>query len=216
VSRAKATSTVLRFPTHAPDLADDDASRDPEAEWVARARRDDMNAWAMLYRAHHGSVFRHVLCLTGSTSAAEDLTQETFARALVALRSFGGRSSVRTWLHGIALNLVRTTYRSRERAGRAQDQLMQIQATQLVDADLDRDLARGHRTRLLYAMLDKLSVSLREAFVLRYVEGLSAGEAAAQLGIEPGTVRVRAHRARELLEAELAQIHADSDSESVR
>ena len=65
MSRAKATSTVLRFPTQPSDFADDDAARDPEAEWVARARRDDMAAWAMLYRAHHGSVFRHVMCLTG-------------------------------------------------------------------------------------------------------------------------------------------------------
>jgi DNA-directed RNA polymerase specialized sigma24 family protein len=52
-------------------------------------------------------------------------------------------------------------------------------------------------------------VSLREAFVLRYLRGLSANEAAEVLGIEPGAVRVRAHRARELLESELAQLRVD-------
>ena len=211
MSRAKATSTVLQFPVPTPEPVHEATSRgDTESELVARARRDDMTAWALLYRAHHGSVFRHVLALTGRASVAEDLTQETFARALVSLRNFTGRSTLSTWLHGIALNLVRTDYRSKERAVRAQDQLMLIQATQeLAGGELDRDLARTQRAQVLYGLLDKLSVSLREAFVLRYLRGLSANEAADVLGIEPGAVRVRAHRARELLESELAQLRVD-------
>ncbi len=209
MSHAKATSTVLQFPVAAPEPVRD-ASPVGEAELVARARRQDMTAWALLYRAHHGSVFRHVLALTGRSSVAEDLTQETFARALVSLRNFTGRSTLSTWLHGIALNLVRTDYRSKERAVRAQDQLMLIQATQeLAGGELDRDLARTQRTQVLYGLLDKLSESLREAFVLRYLRGLSANEAAEVLGIEPGAVRVRAHRAREILETELAQLRID-------
>ena len=214
MTRAKATSTVLPFPTGSrdvqPPITQVDAPVDSDDELVQRARRDDMTAWALLYRSHHGSVFRHVLCLVGTSSAAEDITQETFARALVSLRSFSGRSSFATWLHGIALNLVRTDWRSKERAVRAQDQLVMIQATQeLASGELDRDLARTRRTQLLYGLLEKLTVSLREAFVLRYVRGLSANEVAEILGIEPGTVRVRAHRARELLEAELVQLRVD-------
>jgi len=214
VTSAKATRTVLPFPKGARDTAPStpEASDrvDADDELVQRARRDDMTAWALLYRSHHGSVLRHVLCLVGTSGAAEDITQETFARALVSLRSFSGRSSFATWLHGIALNLVRTDWRSKERAVRAQDQLVLIQATQeLASGELDRDLARTRRTQMLYGLLEKLTVPLREAFVLRYVRGLSASEAGAVLGIEPGTVRVRAHRARELLEAELAQLRFD-------
>ncbi|HET6581877.1 MAG TPA: RNA polymerase sigma factor [Nannocystaceae bacterium] len=208
--RAKATNTVLQFPGGAPADADETERVDIDAELVERARRDDMTAWALLYRSHHGSVFRHVLGLVGTATAAEDITQETFARALVSLRGFTGRSTFATWLHGIALNLVRSDWRSKERAVRAQDQLSLIQATQeLAGGELDRQLARTRRTAVLYGLLEKLSIPLREAFVLRYVRGLSASEAGAILGIEPGAVRVRAHRARELMETELARLRMD-------
>lgn len=197
----------MPFPGHACPA---DRGVDDEAELIERARRDDMTAWALLYRRHHGSVLRHVLHLTGKSSIAEDLVQETFARALVALANFSGRSTFRTWLHGIAINLVRNDYRVAQRAARAQDQLVAVEAVrELAAGELDGELARARRTEVLYGLLARLSDALREAFVLRYVEGLSAAEAGAVLGIEPGTVRVRAHRARELLDAELARIYAD-------
>jgi RNA polymerase sigma-70 factor (ECF subfamily) len=210
----KQSRTVVPFPgASSPEVR----AEDEESALIERARRDDMTAWALLYRRHHGSVLRHVLHLTGKSSVAEDLVQETFARALVALASFSGRSTFRTWLHGIAINLVRNDYRVTQRAARAQDQLVAIAAVrELAAGELDGDLARTRRTEVLYGMLARLSDALREAFVLRYVEGLSAAEAGAQLGIEPGTVRVRAHRAREMLDAELARIYAgDGGSQEV-
>jgi RNA polymerase sigma-70 factor (ECF subfamily) len=186
------------------------AQDDDEADLIARAKARDPSAWAALYRRHHAPLFRHVLHLVGRSNIAEDLTQEAFARALVSLASFSARSSLSTWLHGIALNLVRTEYRSGERASRAQSQLAHQLAASATDcAGPERDLAQSHRTSLLYAMLDKLTPALREAFVLRYVEGSSANEAAEVLGIEPGAVRVRAHRAREQIEAMLAELHDD-------
>jgi RNA polymerase sigma-70 factor (ECF subfamily) len=212
VLESKASRTVVPFPGRAAAAEPCEPTRVElsESDLIERARREDMTAWALLYRRHHGTVLRHVLHLTGKSSIAEDLVQETFARALVALGTFSARSSFRTWLHGIAINLVRSDYRRVQYAARAQDQLIAIEAMRdLADGELDRDLARARRTELLYALLDKLSDALREAFVLRYVEGLSAAEAGAQLGIEPGTVRVRAHRARELIDGELARLHAD-------
>lgn len=196
--------TVLPFPPR----GDASAMDDDEAALVERARTHDASAWSVLYRRHHAALFRHVLYLVGRSNVAEDLTQETFARALVSLPSFVGRSSFTTWLHGIALNLVRTNYRSHERATRAQDQLSRIHATHGAFVEPEGELADQHRTRVLYAMLDKLTAPLREAFVLRYVHGMTAAEAATALGIEPGAVRVRAHRAREQLEAEVARLHA--------
>jgi RNA polymerase sigma-70 factor, ECF subfamily len=209
VLEPKPSRTVVPFPGHGGARAPGEAELG-EDELIDRARREDMTAWALLYRRHHGTVLRHVLHLTGKSSIAEDLVQETFARAVVALPSFSGRSSFRTWLHGIAINLVRGDHRSSQRAARAQDQLLAIEAArELAEGQLDHELARTRRTQVLYGLLAKLSDALREAFVLRYLEGLSAAEAGAQLGIEPGTVRVRAHRARELLDSELARLHAD-------
>ena len=185
---------------------------EPTAALLERARRDDMAAWSLLYRTHYRGVLRHVCSLVGSQGVAEDLTQETFARAFAGLRSFGGKSTFSTWLHGVGLNVVRGYWRSRSRTERTQQELELVAATrELASGDLDRDdldrnYQRHRRVQVLYTVLDELSEGLREAFVLRYIEGLSAAEAGQQLGVEAGAVRVRAHRARKHVETRLAAL----------
>src|SRR5687767_7965127 len=69
---------------------------------VARARAGDLRAWSQLYQHHFDRVFRRLCHLVGQAAIAEDLTQETFARAVVALPGFDGRAALSTWLCGIA------------------------------------------------------------------------------------------------------------------
>jgi RNA polymerase sigma-70 factor (ECF subfamily) len=182
-------------------------SEDPTAALIDRAKRDDMAAWSLLYRTHYRGVLRHVCSLVGSQAIAEDLTQETFARAFSGLASFGGKSAFSTWLHGVGLNVVRGYWRTRTRTERTQQALEIVAATrELTSGDLDGNYQRHRRVQVLYAVLDELSEALREAFVLRYVEGLSATEAGQQLGVEAGAVRVRAHRARKHVEMRLVEL----------
>jgi len=70
-------------------------------------------------------------------------------------------------------------------------------------ADVDRVHMAKRKAEALYAVLETLPEHLREAFVLRDLEGLSPAEAAAQLGITPGNLSVRATRARERIRREL-------------
>jgi RNA polymerase sigma-70 factor (ECF subfamily) len=177
---------------------------DPSAGLVERARGGELVAWNLLYRQHYGSVLRHLCALVGRREIAEDLAQDTFAAAMVAIESYSGRSTFRTWLHGVALNVARNHWRSTQRAARAEAQLELLEACRdLRSGELDRAHQGKLRVRVLFAVLEELSTSLREAFVLRYVEGRSASETAEHLGIEPGAVRVRAHRARQQVEKRL-------------
>ncbi len=174
---------------------------------VERARRGELPAWALLYRGHYAGVLRHLCGLVGSREHAEDLAQETFARAMAGIATFTGTSTFSTWLHGVALNVARGHWRAGDRRARGQAQLELIEATQqLRGGDLDREHQRKLRVRVLFTVLDELTEALREAFVLRYVEGLSAHETAERLGIAPGTVRVRAHRAKTIVEKRLADL----------
>ncbi len=171
---------------------------------VERARGGELVAWNLLYRKHYASVLRHLCALMGRRDVAEDLAQDTFARAMVAIGSYSGRSSFGTWLHGVALNVARGHWRSHERAARAAAQLELLEACRDLRAgQLDQAHQSKLRVKVLFSVLEDLSESLREAFVLRYVEGFSAAETAERLGIEPGAVRVRAHRARQHVEARL-------------
>lgn len=179
-----------------------------EAALLERARRGDVEAWSRLYQEHFDRVFRHIAYLTGDTGAAEDLVQETFARAFVGLGAFEGRGSFSGWLRGIAVNIVRTHWRSRYRGDRARDRLEQMSQDAPIGADADPESGhlRQRRAEVLLAVLEGLPAQLREAFVLCDLQEVPVQQAAAELGVSPGNLRVRATRARAKIREELARL----------
>lgn len=177
-------------------------------ELVVRARRGDGRAWARLYQLHFDRVFRDVAYMIGANAQAEEIVQESFAAALTGLRNFDGRASFESWLRGIAHNLVRRHWRSQSRRGRAYDRLEHVTPSAMGAQPGDPEAAhvQDRRAEVLRAVLEELPASMREAFVLCDVQGLSAAEAAARLEISEGNVRVRASRARALIRTELERL----------
>lgn len=122
----------------------------------------------------------------------EDLTQETFHRAMRGLPSYGGRAPVRAWLLSVARHTVADRYRSRERAPR----------TEPVD-DWERALGPGAAEQgrfdeyfALVSLLENLPEDRRTAFVLTQVQRVPYAEVAALTGVPVGTVRSRVSRGR--------------------
>ena len=175
------------------------------AELVHRAQSGDMQAWARLYQDHFDGLYRHLRYLTGDPQAAEELVQETFVQALGCVGRYDGRSRFSTWLHGIGLNVVRHHWRSQRSTAKAHARLSAVE--QLRDfggaPGPDREVLVRQRARALYAALDELPIHLREAFILRDLEGLPPTEAAEQLGITANNLAVRASRARTRLRKHL-------------
>ena len=178
---------------------------DEVAALVEQARAGRTDAWARLYQLFFAPIFRHIRYLAGDHAAVEDLVQEAFARALVSLGTFDGRSSFSTWLHGIALNVVRNHWRASTSTQTAHHRLEAMHTVRDAGShgDVDRTHLAKERAKVVYAVLAGMPEHLREAFVLRDLEGLPPHEAAAQLGISPGNLAVRATRARQRLRAEL-------------
>lgn len=162
---------------------------EPDALTTAalRARRGDAAAASAFVRATQADVWR--LCAhLGDTRAADDLCQETYARAFASLHRFVGRASARTWLLSIARRVcadhVREAVRSR---------------VPLPDAPAVPDHGGPVAVRMLVSSLEP---DRREAFVLTQVLGLSYAEAADVCSCPVGTIRSRVARARaELVEA---------------
>jgi RNA polymerase sigma factor (sigma-70 family) len=174
---------------------------------VRQAQAGELQAWGELYRRYFSAIYRRVRFLIGSETQAEDLVQEVFARALVKLSSFDFRAAFSTWLHGIAINTVRNHWRSDRSKADAHRRLREIHEVRgTADDRMDRLQLCRERARVVYAILADLPEHLREAFVLRDLEGLSPSEAAAQLGISPGNFSVRATRARERIRKELESL----------
>ncbi|MGY1749605.1 sigma-70 family RNA polymerase sigma factor [Modestobacter sp. SYSU DS0511] len=170
---------------------------------AARAAAGDGAAQAAFVRETQAEVWR--LCAhLADRQVAEDLTQETYLRALPALARFEGRSSVRTWLLSIARRVCADHLRSRRR-----------RRLVLVDDDTDLgDLVRDAPadevggTVAAQDVLDRLDPERREAFVLTQLIGLPYAEAAEVVGCPVGTIRSRVARARaDLVEALVAADH---------
>jgi RNA polymerase sigma-70 factor, ECF subfamily len=146
-------------------------------------------------------VWRTVAYLADPASA-DDLTQETFLRAIGSLPRFTGRSTARTWLLSIARCVVVDQIRYNTRRPRSAHV-----------ANLDDALGQGRRgSRIeniveIRVLLDGLDPERREALVLTQVLGLSYAEAANVCGCPIGTIRSRVARARD----ELLRAANDSD-----
>lgn len=159
---------------------------------MAAAASGDRDAFAALYRRCRPDVYRFALHMTGSASAADDVTQDVFV-ALIhdAARYVPGRATVVAWLLGIARNharrrLTERTHEPLERAG--------TEAAPRVDPD--SSLAGAQDVEWLRRALGALPVAYREAIVLCDLQELSYEDAAAAAGCAIGTIRSRLHRGR--------------------
>jgi RNA polymerase sigma-70 factor (ECF subfamily) len=178
------------------------------ATLVNRAKAGDTQAWARLYQELFDGLYRHLGYLTHDAIVAEDLVQETFARAFASLDRFDQRSSFTTWLHGIGINVVRRWWRSntrRDRAYRGLERHNRVNA-EIRNPDPELSEVRKQRAAALLTTVEMLPPKLREAYVLLELRQLSREEAAAQLGITVGNLSVRATRARCKLRDELVRL----------
>jgi RNA polymerase sigma-70 factor (ECF subfamily) len=160
---------------------------------VAAAVAGDPVAQATFVRATQADVWRLAATLVGP-DAADDLTQETYLRALRALPGYEGRAAVRTWLLAIARRACADHLRGTVRRRRLNERLR-------ASAD---PTAPDHAGLLDAAdLVRRLDPTRRAAFVLTQVLGMSYVEAAAVEGVPVGTIRSRVARARADLVAAL-------------
>ena len=177
----------------------------PEAE-ATRAL-----VFADVYREYFGFVWRSARGLGVRPSAVDDVVQEIFVVVHRRLSEFEGRSTVRTWLSGIVLNVVRHHRRSIVRKsphelpnGSAEDP--EVLPTDARGPHENAELAEG--TRLLQRLLDTLDDDKREVLVLAELEELSVPEIAEGLGLKVNTTYSRLRLAREQFERALARHQA--------
>ncbi|WP_240137106.1 sigma-70 family RNA polymerase sigma factor [Streptomyces sp. MUM 178J] len=164
--------------------------------WALKARGGDPEAVEHFVRALHRDVWRYVAALSADRQSADDLTQDTFVRALGSLHRFEGRSSARTWLLSIARRTVVDSLRraaARPRLAGADDWQSAAERAQ------PRGLPGFEDGVALLELLALLPAERRDAFVLTQLLGLPYAEAARVCRCPVGTVRSRVARARAML-----------------
>ena len=175
---------------------------DPDRALVDAAAGGDRDAFDELVRRHQAAMVTLARVLTSGRGDAEDLAQDVFVRAWRNLGSFRGESTFRTWLHRVAINVIRT---SQSRQGRwlrlfvspdrdedGQDRREPASG----DEPADQALARR---QVIDRALATLPDDLRVVVTLRDMQGLEYKEIAAALDVPIGTVESRIFRARQKL-----------------
>lgn len=165
-----------------------------DIEAVARrAARGDDRAFETLCRALQDDVWRYCYALVGDRELAFESAQETFLRAVTAIRRFRGDAPVRVYVLVLARRAVAEVLRRerRHRDARVHD----------AEPDVPEPSATGAIE--VAQLVNALPVHLRQAFALTQLLGLSYQEAAAAAGCKVGTIRSRVFRSRERLVAAL-------------
>jgi RNA polymerase sigma-70 factor (ECF subfamily) len=190
--------------------------REPRDADLEALKSGDEAAFQALVARMHGPLMRLATGYVRDRAIAEDVVQETWLTCLDRLPGFEGRSSFKTWLYGIALNVARSR-RRRER------RWLPFSSWGRDDSDsqgptVDRNrfgsdgmwkaapdpwtnvpesaLLGAETMQRLRGAIDSLPAKQREVIVLRDVAGLEAAEVTRLLGISPENQRVRLHRAR--------------------
>jgi RNA polymerase sigma-70 factor (ECF subfamily) len=182
------------YPVVHPDVAHDVAL-------VERHRCGDLHAFDEVYARFGEMVYNLALRLASNREEAADLTQEIFLRIYRHLGSFGGRSTLKTWVFRIAINHCRDRLSRHYPAMQSIDNDSEEGGVSIADPGRGpEDLAvAADEGRRVAEGLSRIPPVFREAVVLRDLEGLSYEEIAEVLGVRVGTVRSRIARGREQL-----------------
>jgi RNA polymerase sigma-70 factor (ECF subfamily) len=171
-----------------------DPARDELRDIVLRARAGESDAFGVLYARYVDIVYRFVYYRVGTHALAEDLTSETFLRALRRMSVFTWQGKdFGAWLVTIARNLVLDHFKSSRHR-------LEICTADLSDIDRweegpERAVLDSFTNRALFSAVRELGSEQRECLVLRFLHGLSVAETAEIMGKNTGAIKALQYRA---------------------
>ncbi len=179
--------------------------------FVERLRAGDKEACATCVREHSANVYNLALKLTGDPAAAEDVLQETFLSAFRAIPRFEGRARLSTWLYRIAFNATQMRLRKRQLDTVSLDEPEEDEEGAPQPRDVadwsdnpEQVLLDAELRQVMDRAVESLPDTLKSAFVLRDVNGLSTAQTAEVLGLSEEAVKSRLLRARLALRERLS------------
>ncbi len=170
-----------------------------DEKMVERCLQGDDAAWEAVVNSYAKRIYNLTYRYTSRRDEAEDLTQEIFIRVYQNLKSFRSDSgSFQGWIMKVGRNLIidhyRRTRRFQQAAGTEEMETMNLKDEKVPNPQ--RSVEQSEASLFLSEGLQALSPELKEAIILRDLEGMAYQEIAELLGIPEGTVKSRINRAR--------------------
>jgi RNA polymerase sigma-70 factor (ECF subfamily) len=189
------------MPSHDTRAAIDGAASDEDI--VARVRAGDVALYEVLMRRYNERLYRVVRSMLADEDEAEDVMQQAYVNAYEHLDQFAGRARFSTWLTKIAVYEALSRVRRQNRFTEAPDgDMNMINSTA---PDPERQAQASELRAVLEGAIDALPPAYRSVFVLREVEQLSTAETAECLDVSEDAIKMRLHRARAMLRADLVE-----------
>jgi len=174
-----------------------------DKEIVSRAQAGSPGAFAELYTLYSRRLYKTILAITKNSEDAEDVLQETFLRAYLAINTFEGRSTVYSWLTRIAINsslmlLRKRRARSEVSFGPQPDALFETTCFEIPDPAPTPEQVYDlrHRRGTLVRAIRSLDTRLRKPIQMQISTESSIKEIGRALKISEAAVKTRLHRAR--------------------
>ncbi len=192
-----------------------------ETQLVDRLRDGDEATYEHVVRTYGGRLVAVARRIVRNEEDARDCVQDAFLQAFRGIRRFEGRSSLGSWLHRIVVNAALMRIRSRER--HLEDSLeelmphfdedgMRTEPEAALSGSLEALLESKQVRQSVRRSIDRLPDGYRNVLIARDIEGYNVEETAALLGLTPGNVKVRLHRARTALKTLLAPVMREGKS----
>ncbi len=205
---------VLNEQTFARDV---ETQAQVDAEFLEKLKLGDAEAFDNLVVLYINDVYKLLFRLTADEEEARDLTQETFLRALKAIKKFRGESNLKTWLFRIAINISHSQFRRWQKRGfhltlsldSHDESQKEILGNKLKSSEFENpeeEFLRKERELRLLQALSLLPKRFRDAVVLRDIEGFSYEEISEILQTSVGTVKSRIARGRSELKKKLSEL----------
>jgi RNA polymerase sigma-70 factor (ECF subfamily) len=177
--------------------------RETELHLVARLKAGDSDAFEAIYDGYRPRLFSFLARLSRRKDVADDLLEETWLRLIARARTLTDDVRLGPWLFTVARNLYVSWRRSRALDPSRTSELDPAWPSPDTGDSPFEAAVRSELEGRVELALARLSSSDRELLLLTGVEGMTPSEVAEVCGLPPGTVRVRLHRARERLAAEM-------------
>lgn len=205
-----------------------------EEELVGALRRGEEPAFAALLDRYYGAMLRMAMTQVRNRAQAEEVVQEAWLAVLQGITRFEGRSSLRTWIFHILLNIARTRAQRERRSvpfsaldGGGDDRAPSVAPERFLPGDHPRwprhwavppqswgpspeeRLLTDESRAVIEGAIAALPSAQQAAITLRDVYGLDSAEAAGLLGVTEGNLRVLLHRARSKVRRTLERYFGD-------
>ncbi len=182
-----------------------DFLNEDETVLIEALRAHDKAAYGFIVREYSGRLLAVIRGIVRNEEDARDCLQDAFLQAFRAIDRFEGRAKLSSWMHRIAVNAALMKLRSKKRKAEAaiDDLLPQFDGSEAridpiwqTEPETHDSLEADERSQAVHLAISQLPENYRNVILLRDIQELSTDEAAIELGITPGAVKVRLHRAR--------------------